>query len=127
MRRLASLFVLLVLVASLAPASVAAASPTHCSVDVSPSSGSGTDVYRISGTNIPLGSAEVRIDIWRLGSRERSILFVSLVPGASTFYVDYNESFPGEPAEPLAAGRYRVIMQTAHGSGCRAKDLFVVA
>lgn len=128
MRRLLVLLALLSIL--IVPAPVAAAA-SRCSIDVAPSSGTPSGVYRITGTHFPVepsgGSLEVRIDIRRLGSRDRTILFLFLVPGVTEFYVDYHEAFEGEPNEPLAAGRYRVTAETPHLRGCHAKDRFVVA
>jgi hypothetical protein len=128
MRRLAWILSAALLVAVL-PAPVAAAG--RCTIEVTPAQGTGTDLYRISGSNFPVdaagGSIEVRIDVRRLGTREGSIIFAFLVPGATEFYVDYNEPLPEEPApDPLPAGRYLVIAQTPHLPGCTAVDQFVV-
>ncbi len=107
MRRIA--LVLTLLLATLVPGSVAAASE-RCSMAISPSAGSPTDVYRIAVVGVPVdpqgGSIEVRIDVRRLGSRDRSIIFAFLIPGVTEFYVDYNQSFEGEPLNPLVPGRY---------------------
>ena len=56
--------------------------------------------------------------IRRVGSDERTILFVFLIPGGHRFYVDYPGSVPGEPTPPLAPGRYRVRYITPHLQGC---------
>jgi hypothetical protein len=129
MRRLVSAVAALALLAGLAPGTVSAAA-RQCSIDVTPSTGGPTTIYRITGSNFPVsrdgGSVEVRIDIRRLGSREGAILFVFLVPGVTEFYVDYNTVEPGEPTTELAEGRYLVLAETAHLPGCHATDRFVV-
>ena len=128
MRRIA--LVLTLLLAMLVPGSVAAASE-RCSLTISPSAGSPTDVYRIAVAGVPIdplgGSVEVRIDIRRLGSRDRSIIFAFLIPGVTAFYVDYNQSFESEPPNSLVPGRYLVSASTPHiNGGCRAVGQFVV-
>ncbi len=130
MRRLA--LVVALLLAVLVPNSVAAGSE-RCSLTISPSSGSPTDVYRMTVSNVPVdagGSVEVRIDIRRLGSREGSVIFAFLVPGATEFSVDYHELLEGEPLEPLIPGRYHVGVVTPHirgADGCHAVGRFTVA
>jgi hypothetical protein len=132
MRRIALVFALLA--ALLAPASVAAAS-YRCSLTITPTAGSPTDVYRLAVSNVPVadngGSIEARIDIRRLGTREGSVYFVFLIPGVTEFYVDHNFSYPEEPApEPLATGRYLVEVTTPHFKGpdaCHAMGQFVVS
>ena len=131
MRRIALVFALLG--SMLAPGTVAAGSD-RCSFTISPTSGSPTDVYRIAVSTVPVdpngGSIEARIDIRRLGTREGSVYFVSLIPGVSEFYVDHNYAYPEEPApDPLAAGRYLVEVITPHISGpeaCHAVGHFIV-
>jgi hypothetical protein len=131
MRRIALAVALLA--ALLAPGSVAAGSDT-CSLAISPTEGSPTDVYRFTVTNVPVdpngGSVEARIDIRRLGTREGSVYFVFLIPGITEFYVDHNLAPPEEPAsDPLATGRYLVEVRTPHLSGpsaCHAMGQFVV-
>ncbi len=129
MRRLTTLLATLMLL-SVAGASPVAAGRTRCSIDVTPSTGSGTTVYRISGSDFPVPpgseSLEVRIDIQRTGSREGSIIFAFLVPGVTDFYFDYNQSEAGEPTSVLTAGRYRVTATTPHLKGCRTMDRFLV-
>ena len=123
--------VLTLLLATLVPGSVAAATE-RCSLAVSPSVGSPTDVYRIAVSGVPIdpqgGSVEVRIDIRRLGSRDGSIIFAFLIPGVTEFFVDYNQVFEGEPPpNPLAQGRYLVSASAPHiNGGCRAVGQFVV-
>jgi hypothetical protein len=125
--------VLALLAALLAPASVAAGSD-NCLLTISPTSGSPTNVYRLTVSNVPVdpngGSVEARIDIRRLGTREGSVYFVFLIPGVTEFYVDHNYASPEEPApDPLAAGRYLVEVRTPHLSGptaCHAMGQFVV-
>jgi hypothetical protein len=119
MRRIALVFALLT--ALLAPASVAAGSD-KCSLTISPTSGSPTDVFRFTVSNVPVdpngGSVEARIDVRRLGTREGSVYFVFLIPGVTEFYVDHNYAYPEEPApDPLATGRYLVEVTTPHMSG----------
>ena len=131
MRRIALVFALLA--ALLAPASVSAGSE-KCSLRISPTSGSPTDVYRFTVANVPVyangGSVEARIDIRRLGTREGSVYFVFLIPGVTEFYIDHNYAYPEEPApDPLATGRYLVEVTTPHLSGpdaCHAIGQFVV-
>lgn len=122
MRRLALVFALLA--AMLVPGSVAA-DAGRCSVTISPTSGTPTDVYRIAVSNVPVdpdgGSVEARIDIRLLGTRTGSVYFVFLIPGVTEFYVDHNSAPPEEPApEPLAAGRYQVEVVTPHLRGADA-------
>ena len=129
MRRFTLVFALLV--ALLAPASVSAA-PARCSLEISPSSGSPTDAYRFTVSDVPVydngGSLEVRIDIRRLGTREGSVIFAFLIPGVTEFFVDYNVAPPGEPAESILPGRYLIGVSTPHDHGaCRAVGQFVVA
>ena len=132
MRRIALIFALLT--ALLAPASVAAASD-RCSLTITPTAGSPTDIYRLAVSNVPVadngGSIEARIDIRRLGTREGSVYFVFLIPGVTEFYVDHNHSAPEEPAaDPLPAGRYLVEVVTPHLSGrdaCHAVRQFTVS
>jgi hypothetical protein len=131
MRRIALLFALLA--ALLAPASVSAGSE-KCSLTISPTAGSPTDVYRFTVSNVPVddsgGPVEARIDIRRLGTREGSVYFVFLIPGVTQFYVDHNYGSPEEPApDPLPTGRYLVEVVTPHLSGptaCHAMGQFVV-
>ncbi|MDL2335740.1 MAG: hypothetical protein QFC55_06900 [Chloroflexota bacterium] len=134
MRRL---FVLIGLLAALAlPAPAAAHVPTHpCSVSVDPSRGSRSDVYRITGTHFPLPvsgpSLEVQIDIMRVvfddnGERLeiKSIMWLSLIPGGHTFYVDYPDQAEG--ATRLKPGHYVVGVETPHQKGCRTVTGFDV-
>lgn len=131
MRRIALVFALLA--ALLAPASVSAGS-SKCSITISPTAGSPSDVYRLAVTNVPIdpngGSVEVRIDIRRLGTREGSVYFVFVLPGLTEFYVDHHAPFPDEPPpDPLATGRYLVEVTTPHISGpgaCHTVGQFVV-
>ena len=130
MRRI-PLVLALVALGALFP-SAASAAPERCSIDVSPSSGGPTDVYRLTATNVPVdaagGSVEVRVDVRLLGTRTGSIYFVFLVPGTTEFYLDINQPVPGEPVEPLAEGRYLVTASTPHlHGGCRATEGFVVS
>lgn len=132
MRRV--LLVLALIFGLMAPASVAAQSD-RCSLEITPTAGSSTDVFRIRVWNVPVdpdgGSVEARIDIRRLGSREGSIIFAFLVPGVTEFYVDYNFAFPEEPPpDPLIPGRYHVRVTTPHLSGadaCHVVGQFQVA
>jgi len=129
MRRAAIILSLVITV--LLPGSVAARA-SRCSIDVTPSVGSTTDVYRITVSNVPVdpagGSIEVRADIQRDGTRDRSTFFAVLVPGATQFYFDYHVAYPGEPApDPLLPGRYRVSAETSHlVGGCHAVAQFEV-
>ena len=131
MRRIALIFALLA--ALLAPASVSAGSD-RCSLSISPTSGSPTDVFRFTVSNVPVdpagGAVEARIDIRRLGTREGSVYFVFLIPGVTQFYLDHNGAAPEEPApDPLPTGRYLVEVVTPHLSGptaCHAMGHFVV-
>lgn len=121
----------LVLVATLAPVGVASAASTRCAVSITPATGSPTDVYRIAVAGVPVdlngGSVEVRLDIRLLGTRSGSIYFVFVVPGATEFYVDHNESLEGEPSEGLAPGRYLVQVTTPHIHGaCSTVGRFTV-
>ena len=129
MRRALTILVL-VLVATLAAAGGASAAPAQCTVNIAPSEGSPTDVYRIAVSGVPVvpGSGiEVRVDIRLLGSRSRSIYFAFLIPGATEFFIDHNQAEPGEPAEPLEPGRYLVRVTTPHiHGGCTAVGRFLV-
>lgn len=129
MRRTILLLVAL-LIAAVFPAVTSAAS-SQCSIEVAPAAGAPTDVYRVSATNFPVdpngGSIEVRIDVRRLGTREGSIYFLFLVPGTTEFYLDINQVVPGEPVEPMQPGRYLVVAETAHMTGCRSVDRFTVS
>ena len=130
MRRLMLLLAVLALAAAF-PSSVAAASD-RCSIEISPTSGGTTDVYRLTAANVPVdpngGSIEFRVDVHRLGTREGSVYFVFLIPGTTEFFLDLNQAAPGEPVEPLAEGRYLVRAETPHLSGgCHATDRFTVS
>lgn len=121
----------LILVATLAPAGVASATSTRCSVSITPETGLSTDVYRIAVAGVPVGpnggSVEVRLDIRLLGTRSGSVYFVFVVPGATEFYVDHNESLEGEPSEGLVPGRYLVQVTTPHiHGGCSTVGRFNV-
>ncbi len=123
---------LALLVSLLVPGSVAAADQ-RCSLEISPPTGSPTDVYRIHVRGVPIdpngGSIEVRTQITRLGTREGSIIFAFLIPGATEFYFDYNEGIEGEPPpDPLVSGRYRVLVTTPHMTGgCHIVGQFTVS
>jgi len=122
---------LALLIGLLLPGTTAATS-SRCSVDVSPAVGSPTDAYRVTVSNVPVdpagGSVEVRADIQRVGTRDRSIFFAVLIPGGTEFYFDYNVAYPGEPAPVLIAGMYRVTVETPHiPGGCHAVTRFEVA
>ena len=122
MRRI--LLVVAMIVSLVAPSSVDARA-SRCALEISPTVGSPTDVYRFHVTNVPVdpqgGSIEARIDIHRLGTREGAIIFAFLIPGATEFFVDYNFAFPEEPPpDPLAPGRYLVSLTTPHISGSDA-------
>lgn len=122
-------FVAALLILGAVPGVTAAAS-TKCSIEVTPSSGGPTDNYRITASNFPVdpngGGIEVRIDVRRLGTRTGAIYFLFLIPGITDFYLDLNQTPPGEPAESIEPGRYHVRAQTAHVAGCHAVDHFVV-
>ena len=128
MRRFALLLIALLALAAAPGATLAAAD--RCSIEVTPASGSPTDVYRVTATDFPVhpegGFVEVRIDVRRLGTREGMIFFLLLVPGTTDFYLDMNQTVPGEPVEPMLPGRYLVLAQTAHMTGCHTVDQFVV-
>lgn len=129
MRRMA---IAVALLASLLLPGTASATSSRCGIDVSPAVGSPTDAYRINVSNVPVdlagGSVEVRVDVQRTGTRQRSIFFAVLIPGATQFYIDYHVGYPGEPPpDPLAAGRYRVTAETPHLTGaCHAVGQFEV-
>ena len=121
----------LALVASLLIPATASAAGNHCTVAISPEVGSPTDVYRIQVSNVPVvpgTSVEVRVQIKRLGTREGSIYFASLIPDITEFYIDHNLGWPEEPApDPLAAARYLVLVSTPHlQGGCHTAGRFVV-
>lgn len=121
----------LALVASLLVPAAAGAATERCRVTVAPAVGSPTDVYRIRVTDVPVvpdQSVEVRVDVRLLGSRSGSIYFAFLIPGITEFYIDHNVTYPGEPApDPLAAGRYQVLVSTPHiKGGCRTAGGFIV-
>lgn len=70
---------------------------------------------------------EVRIDLYRLGTREGTIYFVFLFPGTPEFHLDLNQVGTEEPVEPMAPRRYLVLAETPHlAGGCQAVDRFVV-
>ena len=114
---------LALLVAMLLPSTVAAASG-RCSLTITPTSGAATDIYRMTVSNVPVdpsgGSVEARLDIHRLGTREGSVIFAFLFPGVTQFYVDHNETPPGEPQGTLEPGRYLVQVTTPHLRGADA-------
>jgi len=121
----------LALVASLLIPGAASAAPTQCTVSVSPSVGSPTDVYRIFVSNVPVvpdRSVEAHVDVRRLGSRDGSIYFVFLFPGVTEFYIDHNLGYPDEEAPPpLTPGRYQVMVSTPDIRGaCNAISTFIV-
>jgi hypothetical protein len=119
----------LVLATTLATASATSGASTRCTVDVAPSLGSPTDVYRITVSNVPVieGSLEVRVDIRLLGTRTGSIYFAHLIPGVTEFFIDHNQAPPGEPAETLDPGRYLVRVTTPHlHGGCTTVGRFAV-
>lgn len=121
----------LALVASLLVPAAASAATERCTVTIAPEVGSPTDVYRILVSNVPLEpdvSVEVRVDVRLLGSRSGSIYFAFLIPNITEFYIDHNVTWEGEPApDPLAPGRYQVLVSTPHiKGGCRAVGGFVV-
>jgi hypothetical protein len=129
MRHLVPLLAALTLLAAMPAATLAA--EARCLIDVAPSSGGPTDVYRLTASNFPVdpagGSIEVRIDLHRLGTREGSIYFLFLIPGTTEFYLDLNQLSPEERVEPMVEGRYLVLAETPHMSGgCHAVDRFVV-
>lgn len=128
MRRIA---LSLALVASLLIPAAASAASARCTVDVTPSVESPTDVYRIVVSNVPvqLGrSVEVHVDVRLLGTRTGSIYFAFLIPDVTEFYIDHNLGLPGEPPpDPLTPGRYQVMVSTPHiHGGCNAIGGFVV-
>lgn len=121
----------LALVASLLVPTAASAASGRCTVTISPEVGSPTDTYRILVSNVPVvpwTSVEVRVQIKRLGTREGSIYFASLIPEITEFYIDHNLSWPEEPPpDPLIPGRYLVLVTTPHmHGGCNAAGGFVV-
>ncbi len=134
MRRLFLLAALLLAVALPVPAS--AHTPSQkCSVSVDPGRGGPRDTYRITGKHFPLnqngGSLEVQIDVMRVvfdnaGERLelKSIMWVSLIPGIHTFYVDYNDQV--ESPSKLQPGHYVVAAEAAHQKGCRTVTGFDV-
>ena len=118
---------------SLAPSPTAAATRS-CTIHVTPSKGTGTTTYRISGRHFPSTSdgspLEVDIDITRLTWRDPTagpvtIFFLWLIPGGHRFYVDFNQ--PGDGQPPLKPGRYGVAAETPHQAGCRTSDVFTVS
>lgn len=132
MRRLTAL-VALVSLLSLAPTPAAAAEVRSCSIQVTPSHGRGTTTYRISGKDFPSttdGSPlEVQIDVSRTSRRDphgKTVIFMWLwlIPGGHSFYVDYNTTAEGQP--PLKAGHYLVSVETPHQRGCITHDSFRV-
>lgn len=139
MRR-ASTILVLVLVATLAAAGGAsaggaaaggaAAARAQCTVNVAPSVGSPTDVYRIAVSGVPVvpdSGIEVRVVIRLLGTRSGSVYFAFLIPGATEFFIDHNQAEPNEPTEPLEPGRYLVRVTTPHiHGGCTAVGRFMV-
>lgn len=122
----------LALVASLVIPATASAATKKCTVDISPSVGSPTDVYRITVSGVPLApegfGVEVRAHIKLLGTRTGSVYFAFLMPGITEFFIDHNLGLPGEPPpDPLAPGRYLVMVTTPHIHGaCMAVGMFVV-
>lgn len=129
MRRALTMLVL-VLVATLAAAGAVSAAPARCTVNIAPSVGSPTDVYRIAVSGVPVvpdSGIEVRVDIRSLGSRSETTYFAFLIPGATEFFIDHNQAEPGEPAGPLEPGRYLVRVTTPHiHGGCTAVGGFLV-
>ena len=130
MRRIALLASIVLALGIAAP--VAAAAPTGCSISVTPSIGSTTDTYRITGTGFPAGSWEsftdVHLGIVRAGDgRLMPTMFMVLFPGGGgEFFVDINQSYEGEePPSTLAPGLYRVRAE-ANGHDCVAGALFRV-
>lgn len=134
MRRL---FLLVGLLAAFAlPAPAAAHTPSQrCSVSVDPGRAGPRDSYRITGRHFPLPeswpSLEVQIDIMRVVFDEngerlelKSILWLSLIPGGHTFYVDYPDQTEG--ATRLQPGHYVVGVETPHQKGCRTVTGFDV-
>ena len=129
MRRLIGLLATLTILTAM-PAAVSAAE-SRCSIDVAPSAGGPTDLYRLTASGFPVdpngGSVEVRIDVHRLGTREGSVYFLFLIPGTTEFYLDLNQLAPEEPVEPMVPGRYLVLAETSHlAGGCHAVDRLVV-
>jgi hypothetical protein len=121
------------LLAVLAPSTTFAATD-RCAVSVEPAGGTVNDVYRITVSDLPVDPddfLEVRLDVRRLGSRAAWTFVVFVVPGASEFYVDFNQGVndPDEPpAEPLLPGRYLVDASTPHLAGaCYAVGKFMIS
>ncbi len=111
---------------------VAASPPTRCAITVSPTPGTPTDSYRITGTGFPPGSYEqftdVHMGVVRAGDgRLMPTLFLTLAPeGGGSFYVDYHYDYSGEDQlPPLEPGRYRVEAR-ANGHECVAFASFTV-
>ena len=130
MRRIA-LLASFVLVLGIA-ATVAAAPPTRCSISVTPTAGTTTDSYRITGTGFPPGSWESLTDVHLAVGRAADgrlmpTMFLSLFPGGGgEFYVDYHAGFEGEESvPPLEPGLYRVRAE-ANGHECVAVVSFWV-
>ena len=130
MRRV--LLLLALAAALVAPASVTAA-PARCSVSITPSVGSATDVYRILATNVPSDpniSVEANVIVRNAAARTGSIYFAFLIPGVTEFFIDHNVSYEGEEPGSLAPGRYMVTVETPHIKGptaCHAIGWFTVA
>ena len=116
--------------AQVTAAGAASAARAQCTVNIAPSVGSPTDVYRIAVSGVPVvpdSGIEVRVEIRLLGSRSETIYFAFLIPGATEFFIDHNQAEPGEPAEPLEPGRYLVRVTTPHiHGGCTAVGRFLV-
>jgi len=134
MRRL---FILIGLIAVFAlPGPVAAHTPSKpCSVSVTPGHGGPRDTFRITGKHFPLPdsgpSLEVQIDIMRVVFDEngerleiQTVMWLSLVPGGHTFYVDYPDQSEG--GTRLQPGHYVVGVEASHQTGCRTVTGFDV-
>lgn len=130
MRRLAAILSFVALV-SIAPAPVAAATQT-CTVNVTPTQGIGTTTYRIKGRHFYQTtdgtSLEVQIVIWKHTRQDPKhvirVMWLSLIPGGTRWYVDFNQASDGEPA--LNPGRYNVDVETPHQRGCHTHAAFRV-
>ena len=104
----------------------------RCEVTVRPAVGSPTQVFRIIVNNVPIdptgGSVEVDVVVQRIHSSGGTIYFAFVVPFGTKFYIDHNQSFPGEPQSKLAEGRYVISVTTPHiaKKGCHSSGAFIV-
>ncbi len=129
MRRFIPFLVAAVLVAGAGGA--VSASQEQCSISVSPRVGGPDDAFIIRGRGFPAGTFEepvhVLLEIRYPGpGRMGTVFFVHLAPGSTWFDVTFHgDDGTGEPWEPLAPGRYRVLAED-ETHACRDRSSFRV-